>query len=97
VAKWYLVSAAIRAGEPWWAAAVLLGSLLTAAYVALVVRVLLSRGEAGPAPVPVSRRMQGATAALALVCLALGLRPEEGLELLAAGSPWAGMGTGETP
>lgn len=95
VAKWYLVSASIRSGEPWWAAAVLLGSLLTAAYVLAVVRVLMSRGEVGPAPVPVPWGMQLAAAGLAVVCLALGLRPLEGLELLGVAIPSPGTAGGE--
>lgn len=90
VAKWYLISGAIRAGEPWWALAVLGGSLLTAGYVLMVVRVILARPQAGDpasAPLRAPRAMQAAALALALVCLLIGLRPEEGIELLAVGIP----------
>jgi multicomponent Na+:H+ antiporter subunit D len=96
VAKWYLVSASIRAGEPWWGAAVLLGSLLTAGYVLVVVRVVLARGTMGPAPVPVPvpRSMQIAAVGLALACLAMGLRPVEGLDLLGVAIPAPADGGG---
>jgi multicomponent Na+:H+ antiporter subunit D len=90
VAKWYLISGAIRGGEPWWALAVLGGSLLTAGYVLMVVRVMFARPEAGDAacaPLHAPRTMQVAALALALVCLLIGLRPEEGIELLAVGIP----------
>jgi formate hydrogenlyase subunit 3/multisubunit Na+/H+ antiporter MnhD subunit len=90
VAKWYLISGAIRAEEPWWALAVLGGSLLTAAYVLMVVRVILARpqpGDAACVPLRAPRTMQAAALALALVCLLIGLRPEEGIELLAVGIP----------
>lgn len=90
VAKWYLVSGSIRAGEPWWAAVVLLGSLLTAGYVLVVVRALMARegvpegaGERHRAP---AGMLVGA-GALALACLALGVRPMEGLELLGVAIP----------
>jgi multicomponent Na+:H+ antiporter subunit D len=96
VAKWYLVSASIRSGEPWWAAAVLAGSLLTAGYVLVVVRVVLARGAEGPAPVPVPRTMQAAAAGLALVCLVMGLWPSAGLDLLGVDIP-APAGGGGAP
>jgi multicomponent Na+:H+ antiporter subunit D len=90
VAKWYLVSGSIQAGEPWWAVAVLAGSLLTAAYVLIVLRLILSRPVAGDpacAPLHAPVAMQVAAIVLAVVCVLIGLRPAEGIELLTTAIP----------
>ncbi|MFU8839429.1 MAG: complex I subunit 5 family protein [Nitriliruptoraceae bacterium] len=94
VAKWYLVVASITTGQWWWAATIVLGSLLTGAYLAR----LLQRGFAAvPTAVPQARPRgrSGDVLALALASsgLVLGLYPDRLVALLEVGAPLA-LGTG---
>lgn len=94
LAKWWLVAAAIERGQWGWAAVMLSGSLLTAAYVFRVLGAALRRGgedgrEAASGPdVPWS--MAVASLALALVAVLLGHWGAGPLRLLEAsrGFPW---------
>lgn len=90
IAKWLLLQATIESGQWWWLPVFVLGSLLTAAYVFLMVRFTFrpaSRAEAAPlAPVPVL--MQYCALALALGSAVLGMRLTEPLELLYIGAPF---------
>src|SRR5690606_8960461 len=94
VAKWLLLQAAIESGQWWWLPVLVLGALLTAAYVFLTVRFTFApAGDAAPLE-PVSGFMQYSALALALLALALGMRLEEPLALLEIGSPFLRKGSG---
>jgi len=86
VAKWLLVRTAFELHEWWWAAVILIGGLLSAAY---VFRVL--RGAFVPAPITETIRRSRASdllaLGLALLALALGLAPDLPLALAAQGAP----------
>lgn len=95
VAKWYLVVASIDTGQWWWAATIVLGSLLTAAYLAR----LLQRGFAAVPSHASPARPRGRSAdvialALASAGLVLGLYPNGLLRLLEVGAPLGGVAHG---
>jgi multicomponent Na+:H+ antiporter subunit D len=95
IAKWMLLYAVISSGQWWWLPVLVLGGLLTAAYVFLMLRFTFTMGEAPPAELKaVSPVLQYCALALALIAVALGMRLEEPLELLAIGSPFAGWEAG---
>ncbi len=75
-AKWLLAQAAITAGQGWWAAVLLAGGLLAAAYVfAVLGRALAEPGDApaeGPPPARVPVASQAVPLGLALASLAVG-------------------------
>jgi multicomponent Na+:H+ antiporter subunit D len=86
VAKWYLVTSAIRGGQPWWAVVVLGGSLLTAIYLLAVLRRAFAEPSPSATPVSVPRLMEASALALAVLSIVLGLRPAEALDLFAIGA-----------
>jgi multicomponent Na+:H+ antiporter subunit D len=92
VAKWLLLQSSLAQGQWWWAALVLLGGLLTAAYVGRVMRVVFADaapdGSALVELVQVPRRMEVAALALALLAVVVGLRALEAVDLLTSGSPF---------
>jgi multicomponent Na+:H+ antiporter subunit D len=83
VAKWLLLKAALESGQWWWAPVLVAGSLLTAGYTFI----MLSRAfqpQQHVAPLRAApRTMQVAALALALAALAIGMRVEEPMQLLA--------------
>lgn len=90
VAKWLLLTAALESGQWLWAGIVVVGGLLTLAYVLVVARYALD-ARAAPAQFrEVPRRMEWAAMGLAILAVVLGLRAVEILELLAVGGfqPW---------
>jgi multicomponent Na+:H+ antiporter subunit D len=94
IAKWMLLYAIIASGQWWWLPVMVLGGLLTAAYVFLMLRFTFTVGE-NPAPLnPVSPVLQYCALALALIAVVLGMRLEEPLALLAIGSPYARLAPG---
>lgn len=87
VGKWLLVRAAFEAGQWWWAAVMLIGGLLGAAYM-----FRLLRGAFLPLPPdehvrPVASGGDLAALALALVAIACGIAPSLLLDLLGGRSP----------
>jgi multicomponent Na+:H+ antiporter subunit D len=95
VAKWYLVVASISTGQWWWAATIVVGSLLTAAYLAR----LLQRSFAAVPGDAASARPRGRGAdvialTLASAGLLLGLYPNGLLLLLEVGAPLGGVAHG---
>lgn len=87
VAKWLLLTAALRHGQ-WWIGGVLLaGGLLAAGYVFRVVKSALATSPTPRVIEPVPRRMQWTALALALVALVLGLIASQPLSLLQMGDP----------
>jgi len=85
LAKWLLLRAAVDQGAWVWAAVIVVGGLLTLAYVLLVLRYAV--GQTAPTRVSrrVPRRMQWTAMALAVAALILGLRGTELLAVLEAG------------
>lgn len=75
VAKWLMVRAALQRGEWWWAATILIGGLLGAAYVYRVLRQAFSPPLAGARFAPVHRLDELAALGLALIALLLGILP----------------------
>lgn len=74
LAKWLLLSAAASSGQWWWAIVILTGGLLSASYVAIVLRKALSAAlEPQPPFVEVPRRRQAVVLALAIGAATLGL------------------------
>ena len=94
VAKWYLVVASISTDQWWWAATIVLGSLLSAAYLAR----LLQRSFTAPDTEAVTASPPGRGADVLALTLAssglvLGLYPDRLLALLEVGAPLA-VGSG---
>jgi multicomponent Na+:H+ antiporter subunit D len=100
VGKWLMLGAAVASGQWWWVAVLLVGGLLSAAYVFLALGQMLGKigepvqGDLAGMPVRVNagyragtRTMEAMTLALALLAIFLGLRAVEPLALLAVGSP----------
>jgi multicomponent Na+:H+ antiporter subunit D len=85
VAKWYLITSAIRGGQPWWAAVVLGGSLLTAIYLLAVLRRAFAQGSPSDPPISAPGVMQASALALAVLSVLLGVRPGEFIDLFAIG------------
>jgi multicomponent Na+:H+ antiporter subunit D len=86
VAKWYLLLATFETGQWWWAPVIVVGSLLTAAYLMRIVKRAFAPATTGPVLAARDWR-EGVALLLALSALALGLRPVELLELLRIGAP----------
>jgi multicomponent Na+:H+ antiporter subunit D len=55
VAKWYLLVGSLDTGQWWWAVTVVLGGLLTAAYLGRLVQACLGPPAAAPTPAPLPR------------------------------------------
>jgi multicomponent Na+:H+ antiporter subunit D len=107
VAKWHLIVASITTGQWWWAATIVIGSLLTAAYMArLLQRCFMDPTAAAGTPDPagtvdtavrvrVERRGTDVVAfGLASSGLLLGLYPNALLGLLGVGAPLEVMAHG---
>ena len=96
VGKWQLLWASLESGQWWWIPVLLVGGLLTFAYTAKALWVMIHTepiDSAEPrwdtvAPVPIPARMQWTTFVLALLAFVLGLHSIEILELLDVGTPW---------
>lgn len=100
LAKWMLLSAALATGQIFFAAIVLAGSLLAAAYVfrPLARALLAPAGEVPARQAPIPSTMTVATLVLALAGVALGLSTQPPLALLDIGSPFAlDVVAGEAP
>jgi formate hydrogenlyase subunit 3/multisubunit Na+/H+ antiporter MnhD subunit len=76
VAKWLLLTSAIKAGQWWWAPVILGGGLLTGGYLFRVLASALAGEAVAQAPAaPVPRGLEAIALALALASVALGLLP----------------------
>jgi multicomponent Na+:H+ antiporter subunit D len=95
VAKWYLVVASISTGQWWWAATIVVGSLLTAAYLArLLQRSFAAVPLDAASPHPRGRAPDVIALTLASAGLLLGLYPNGLLRLLEVGAPLGGVAHG---
>jgi formate hydrogenlyase subunit 3/multisubunit Na+/H+ antiporter MnhD subunit len=73
-AKWMLLSAAVETGQWWWALVIVLGGLLTGAYLVLVLMRALEAPAAEAAPArPVASWREAVPLALALLAVFMGL------------------------
>jgi multicomponent Na+:H+ antiporter subunit D len=88
-AKWLIMKAAITSGQWWWLPVIVLGGLLTAGYVALIIRHTFKAAEKAVVLGPVSRSMEIAAFALAVLAILVGFRLEEPFHLLTIGAPLA--------
>jgi len=88
IAKWLLLEASVRSGQWWWAIILILGGLMTAAYILKVVGYAFTQAqvthEAGAVPAP----MEWAALALALAAVLLGLFAPWPLALMEIGLPF---------
>ena len=86
IAKWLLLLTSIQTGQWWWSLPLLLGGLLTGAYLLRVLAPSLAGGAAVTAPVaPVARRREALVLALAACSIALGLVPLASFNLMQVG------------
>jgi formate hydrogenlyase subunit 3/multisubunit Na+/H+ antiporter MnhD subunit len=90
IAKWWLVTAAIDAGQWVWVLIMLLGGLLSALYLFRVLAIALLQPSSHLVLQPVSRGLELIALALALLAILIGLRTPELLALLAPGLPIGG-------
>ena len=92
IAKWLLLEAAIRSGQWWWGVILILGGLLSAAWVFKVIGHAFTPSAAphDSRVVPVS--MEWAALAMALVAILLGLFTSWPLALMEIGLPFGGEG-----
>lgn len=88
VAKWLLLSGALKGGLWWWVSIIVAGGLLSAGYLFPVLRRALARPPKGRRLNPISRRMELAALSLALIALVLGLTATLPLTLLGIGAPF---------
>jgi formate hydrogenlyase subunit 3/multisubunit Na+/H+ antiporter MnhD subunit len=88
--KWLLLNAALATGQWGWAAVLLAGSLLAAAYTVRVLTHAFTRLPGEPPACVVPGRLEWTAVALAVTALALGLAAGEVLELLRVGAPVVG-------
>ena len=87
--KWLVMRAAFEAGQPGWAAVMLGGGLLAAAYLSRLIAASFAPATEGTAPLsaPVSRAAQAVPLLLALASVALGLVSAAPLSLLTGARP----------
>ncbi len=88
IAKWLLLEAAIRSGQWWWGIILIVGGLLTAAYVFKVIGYAFTRSDLPHEPNAVPKRMEWIALILALLGIALGLLAPIPLALMEMGSPF---------
>jgi len=90
IAKWLLLEAAIRSGQWWWGIILIVGGLLTGAYVFKVIGYAFSRSDLPQEPSAVPKRMEWVALSVALLAIALGMFAPWLLSLMEIGFPFAG-------
>lgn len=94
VAKWYLLVGSVESGQWWWIPVLVVGTLLTAAYLMRVVKACFAPPPCG-APCRAERPWTDVVAlGLALTTLVVGVRPAELVELIGIGAPLRSAGGG---
>ncbi|MBS1304117.1 proton-conducting transporter membrane subunit [Loktanella sp. SALINAS62] len=86
-AKYLMLTSALASGQLIWAVVLLLGGLLTAAYLYRPLAMIFAKADA--APVAVSRSQQAVPLLLAGTAILLGIASSGPFELFQIGSPWA--------
>jgi len=94
IGKWLLLDAALYSGQWWWALILILGGLLTAAYVFKVVGYAFTRAEVTRETRTVPARMEWTALLLATAAVLLGLFTPWPLALLDIGFPFSGWYAG---
>jgi multicomponent Na+:H+ antiporter subunit D len=91
VAKWYLLVGSIRTGQWWWASVIVVGSLLTAAYLARVIQACFAPAPVGAAATSSAAPVRGGADVIALTLAAtsflIGLYPDTLVALVQVGTP----------
>jgi formate hydrogenlyase subunit 3/multisubunit Na+/H+ antiporter MnhD subunit len=90
VAKWLMIEASLNSGQWWWALAMILGSLLAAAYVFKVIGRAFTQAEVLHASKGVPAVMEWTALALALAAILLGLIAPWPLAWMEIGGPFLG-------
>ncbi len=88
VAKFLIMRAALASGQWWWVPIMVVGSLLTAGYVALMLRYAFQITEPPAGRKPVRQSLELIALALAILSVLIGFRLEEPLTLLRIGAPF---------
>ncbi len=88
IAKWLLLEAAIRAAQWWWGGVLILGGLLSAAWVFKVVGYAFTQSEVPHETRTVPASMEWTALVMAVVAILLGLFAPWPLALLEIGSPF---------
>jgi formate hydrogenlyase subunit 3/multisubunit Na+/H+ antiporter MnhD subunit len=88
IAKWLMVEASLKSGQWWWAATLILGSLLAAAYVFRVVGQAFTLAEAPHTSKPVPAAMEWTALLLAASAILLGLVADWPLAWMEIGNPF---------
>jgi formate hydrogenlyase subunit 3/multisubunit Na+/H+ antiporter MnhD subunit len=89
--KWLLLQASLVQGQWVWALAILLGSLLAAAYTLRVLAHAFANDPGPRSPRPVAKALEWTALALALLACGLGLVAGWPVELLNIGKPEGGV------
>ena len=92
IAKWYLLLASVETGQRWWAAVILVGTLLTVSYLMRFIKVAFTPAEVLPTgELPPAKRDARDLVALGLAgtTLIIGLRPALLLEIVEVAAPLA--------
>jgi len=90
IAKWLLLEAAILSGQWWWGIILIVGGLLTGAYVFKVIGYAFIESDLPHESRAVPKRMEWVALILALLAIAMGLIVPRLLSLMEIGSPFAG-------
>ncbi len=88
LAKWLMVEASLKSGQWWWAATLILGSMLAAAYVFKVIGHAFTQAEAPHASKSVPGTMEWTALILAMVAILLGLIAPWPLAWMEIGDPF---------
>jgi len=88
IAKWLLLEAAIQSGQWWWGIMLVVGGLLTAAYVFKVIGYAFTRSDLPHDSCVMPKRMEWVALIIALLGIALGLFAPMPLALMEIGSPF---------
>ena len=90
VAKWLLLEAAVVSGQWWWGIVLLVGGLLTGAYVFKVLGYAFIQEDSNnaPRPIGISKRMEWMALCMALFAIVLGFIAPFILGIIDIGSPF---------
>ena len=94
IAKWLLLEASMASGQWWWVSVLILGGLLTAAYIFRVIGYAFTQAEHTHEAGAVPARMEWTALVLAFAAILLGLISPTVFELLDIGTPFSAGGAG---